>query len=129
MSWEAWGAPPDPDPGPEPDPPLFAPAIGARQQWCCARGCGACAVKTVQRETSRTTCLRTGKVTNRQFQTEDVSSCCGADGPSVYSEISEDHAIKDARHRWNSRMVARSKTPNAKLTGPSESQGSNDEHH
>lgn len=79
MSWEAWGTPPDPEPGPEPDPPLLAPAIGPRQQWCCARGCGACGVKTVERETSRTTCLRTGKVTNQQFQTEDVSSCCGAD--------------------------------------------------
>ena len=37
---------------------------------------------------------------------------CGADGPSVYSEQSADHAIRDARHRWNSRMVARLKTPN-----------------
>lgn len=79
MSWEAWGTPPDPEPGPEPDRPLLAPPIGPRQQWCCARGCGACSVKTVERETSRTTCLRTGKVTNQQFQTEDVSSCCGAD--------------------------------------------------
>ena len=79
MSWEAWGTPPDTDPGPEPDPPLLTPAIGPRQQWCCANGCGVCSVKTVQRETSRTTCLRTGKVTNQQFQTEDVSSCCGAD--------------------------------------------------
>ena len=37
---------------------------------------------------------------------------CGADGPSCYSETSADDAIKQARHRWNSRMVARSKTPN-----------------
>ena len=39
---------------------------------------------------------------------------CGADGPSVYSEQSADHAIRDARHRWNSRMVARPKTPNVR---------------
>lgn len=32
-------------------------------------------------------------------------SHCGADGPSVYSENGADSAIKDARHRWNSRMV------------------------
>lgn len=41
---------------------------------------------------------------------------CGADGPSVYSEQGADSAIKQARHRWNSRMVASSKTPNAELT-------------
>ncbi len=43
---------------------------------------------------------------------------CSADGPSVYSEQGAASAIKQARHRWNSRMVARLKTPNAKLTGP-----------
>ena len=44
---------------------------------------------------------------------------CGADGPSVYSEQSADHAIRDARHRWNSRMVARPKTPNVRANRPS----------
>jgi hypothetical protein len=42
---------------------------------------------------------------------------CGADGPSCYSETSADDAIKQARHRWNSRTLApptvvRSKTHN-----------------
>ena len=37
---------------------------------------------------------------------------CGADGPSVYSELSADHAVKQARNRWNARLIARSKTPN-----------------
>lgn len=37
---------------------------------------------------------------------------CGADGPSVYSETSADDAIRQARHRWNSRTMARGKTPN-----------------
>lgn len=40
---------------------------------------------------------------------------CGADGPSCYSETSADDAIKQARHRWNSRMVAPRKPPNVAL--------------
>ncbi len=38
---------------------------------------------------------------------------CGADGPSTYSETSAGEAIKQARHRWNSRLPASSKPPNA----------------
>lgn len=40
---------------------------------------------------------------------------CGADGPSVYSEISACHAIKQARNRWNSRMVDRREPPNDRI--------------
>ena len=47
---------------------------------------------------------------------------CGADGPSVYSEQGAEHARRDARHRWNSRMVVRNKPPNARNQADPEAQ-------
>lgn len=30
---------------------------------------------------------------------------CGADGPSIYSEVNADDAIRRARKAWNSRVI------------------------
>ena len=78
MSWEAWGTPPDPEPGPEPEPDWMVPQIGARQQWCCARGCGPCGVKTVPfvwREVRN----RAGDLIEQNTTPQDVSACCGSE--------------------------------------------------
>lgn len=74
MSWEVWGTPPDP----EPETGFMVPKIGPRQQWCCANGCGACSVKTIDFAWRTITNMRTGTV-QRDTYPLDVSSCCGAD--------------------------------------------------
>jgi hypothetical protein len=40
---------------------------------------------------------------------------CGADGPSVYSEVSADDAIAQARQRWNGRRPAVITTHNDRI--------------
>ena len=79
MSWEAWGTPPDREPEQEPEPNYMVPPIGPCQQWTCANGCGACAVKTIDFEWRTITDMRTGKVIQRDTYPIDVSSCCGAE--------------------------------------------------
>lgn len=78
MSWEAWGSPPDPEPGPEPEPDWMAPPIGPRQQWCCAKGCGPCKVKTVP-FAWRTIYDHGGNAIQQDTTPVDVAACCGAD--------------------------------------------------
>ena len=78
MSWEVWGTPPDVEPGPEPEQDWMVPHISERQQWCCARGCGPCEVKTIA-HVWREVHDRNGKLLEQNTTPTDVSSCCGAD--------------------------------------------------
>jgi len=102
MSWEVWGTPPDVEQEPEPEPDWMVPQIGPRQQWCCARGCGVCAVKTVP-YVWRTVHDRDGKLIEQNTTPVDVSSCCGAD-LMLWDE--------DAKGFVAFEMVARPVTPN-----------------
>lgn len=107
MSWEAWGTPPDPEPGPEPEPDWMVPPIGPRQQWCCARGCGVCAVKTVP-YVWREVRDRAGKLIEQNTTPVDVSSCCGAD-LMLWDEDKQDMVPFE--------MVVRPVTPNYQFSG------------
>ena len=78
MSWEVWGTPPDPGPVEEPQAGFMAPQLGSHQEWCCAKGCGPCGVKTVDFAWRTITNLHSGHV-QRDTYPIDVSSCCSAE--------------------------------------------------
>lgn len=58
---------------------LAVPPIAAHQQWCCAKGCGQCSVKTIHFEWRSVTDLATGQKIQSDHVLQDVSACCGAD--------------------------------------------------
>lgn len=67
-----------------------------RYSFNCTNGCGACGVKVVEYETSRTESIETGELIARTFEPQIVSDCCGH-AVQVWDDVADDTVGRELR--------------------------------